>query len=58
MPTLGNGSSELRDDSAEYYRLRAAAERERAKKAATPEGVRIHIAIADAYERRAKDLSA
>jgi hypothetical protein len=48
----------MRDDSAEYYRIRAAAERERAKNATTPDAAKIHIALAEAYENRAKDLSA
>jgi hypothetical protein len=48
----------VRDDSAEYYRMRATAERERAKGATTSDAQKIHIALAEAYKQRAKDISA
>jgi hypothetical protein len=47
----------MSSDTAQYYQERAAAERLRAKTAKDSRAVKIHVALAEEYEKRAKELS-
>ena len=44
-------------DDLDYYRTRAAVEREQARKAASPEANNAHRQLADAYLRRIGDVT-